>query len=109
MEVWCSNIARTFISHGMPVFRVLGKGLKSKIKRVSQDCLIIIAWLGIEIAKSPSKLKHSACEILLDGVEQFLHPGMDIEERLLACLCIYNYASGKGNVNTICGLTCHAI
>ncbi|KAL5785199.1 hypothetical protein ACOSQ2_007591 [Xanthoceras sorbifolium] len=96
IDSWCSNLSKSIIAIGKPVFHALGKGLKSKIKRVSQDCLTIIAWLGIEIAKSPNRLKHSACEILLDGVEQFLHPGVELEERLLACLCIYNYASGKG-------------
>ncbi|KAK1592606.1 hypothetical protein Q3G72_027625 [Acer saccharum] len=96
IDSWCSNIAKSIIAIGKPVFQALGKGLKSKIKRVSQDCLTIVAWLGIEIAKSSNRLKHSASEILLDGVEQFLHPGVELEERLLACLCIYNYASGKG-------------
>ncbi|KAI9194693.1 hypothetical protein LWI28_008253 [Acer negundo] len=96
IDSWCSNIAKSIITIGKPVFQALGKGLKSKIKRVSQDCLTIVVWLGIEIAKSSNRLKHSASEILLDGVEQFLHPGVELEERLLACLCIYNYASGKG-------------
>ncbi|TXG71714.1 hypothetical protein EZV62_000293 [Acer yangbiense] len=96
IDSWCSNIAKSIITIGKPVFQALGRGLKSKIKRVSQDCLTIVAWLGIEIAKSSNRLKHSASEILLDGVEQFLHPGVELEERLLACLCIYNYASGKG-------------
>lgn len=49
--------------------------------------------------KSPENVKFTACEILLSGVEQFLHPGMELEERVLACLCIYNYASGKGNAS----------
>ncbi|KAK2645809.1 hypothetical protein Ddye_021004 [Dipteronia dyeriana] len=96
IDSWCSSIAKSIIAIGKPVFQALRKGLKSKIKRVSQDCLTIVAWLGIEIAKSSNRLKHSASEILLDGVEQFLHPGVELEERLLACLCIYNYASGKG-------------
>lgn len=67
------------------------------MRRVSRDCLTAIAWLGFEIAKSPESIKFSACEILLSGVEQFLHPGMELEERVLACLCTYNYASGKGS------------
>ncbi|KAK3189543.1 hypothetical protein Dsin_029104 [Dipteronia sinensis] len=96
IDSWCSSIAKNIIAIGKPVFQALGKGLKSKIKRVSQDCLTVVAWLGIEIAKSSNRLKHSASEILLDGVEQFLHPGVELQERLLACLCIYNYASGKG-------------
>ncbi|KAK8557429.1 hypothetical protein V6N13_013700 [Hibiscus sabdariffa] len=70
-------------------------GLKSQIKRVARESLMTIAWLGCEISKSSNSLRCSACEILLGEVEKFLHPGMDLEERLLACLCIYNYASGK--------------
>ncbi|KAI5349502.1 PREDICTED: putative E3 ubiquitin-ligase [Prunus dulcis] len=95
-DSWCSKIARSLINIGNPVFHSLEKGLKSKLRRVSRDCLTAIAWLGFEIAKSPESIKFSACEILLSGVEEFLHPGMELEERVLACLCIYNYASGKG-------------
>ncbi|XP_050372846.1 putative E3 ubiquitin-protein ligase LIN-1 isoform X3 [Argentina anserina] len=95
-DSWCSKIARSIINIGNPVFHSLVKGLKSTTRKVSRDCLIAIAWLGFEIAKSPESIRYSACEILLSGVEQFLHPGMELEERVLACLCIYNYASGKG-------------
>ncbi|OVA00222.1 WD40 repeat [Macleaya cordata] len=96
-DAWCSKIARSLIRTGEPVFHTLEKGLRSKIKSVSRDCLIAIAWLGCEIAvTSPSNVRYSACEILLGGIERFLHPGSDLEERLLACLCVYNYASGKG-------------
>ncbi|KAJ7955118.1 RING-type E3 ubiquitin transferase [Quillaja saponaria] len=95
-DMWCSKLAQSILSIGNYVFHALEKGLKSKIKRVSRDCLIAIAWLGCEITKSPDSLRHSACNILLSGIEQFLHPGHELEERLLACLCIYNYASGKG-------------
>lgn len=35
--------------------------------------------------------------ILINTIEQYVHPGFDLEERLLACLCIYNYTSGSGN------------
>lgn len=66
-----------------------------------RDSLTTIAWLSFEVSKSPNSVRHSACQILLDGVEQFLHPGLELEERLLACLCIYNYASGKGNAITV--------
>lgn len=83
------------------MFRALEKGLKSKIKRVSLDCLTAISWLGYEIAKSPNNIKNSACDIVLTGIEQFLHPGSELEERFLACLCVYNYTSGKGNAHTI--------
>ncbi|KAF8387859.1 hypothetical protein HHK36_026521 [Tetracentron sinense] len=94
-DAWCSKIARSIIKIGHPVFHALEKGLRSKIKSVSRDCLTSIAWLGCEIATmSPSNLRESACEILLSGIEQFLHPGQELEERLLACLCLYNYVSG---------------
>ncbi|XP_057958837.1 putative E3 ubiquitin-protein ligase LIN-2 isoform X2 [Malania oleifera] len=96
IEKWCSKIARSIIKIGNPVFHALEKGLRSKIKMVSRDCLATIAWLGCEIARSPDNLRYSACEILLNGIEQFLHPGFEFEERLLACLCFYNYTSGKG-------------
>ncbi|XP_048136310.1 putative E3 ubiquitin-protein ligase LIN-1 isoform X2 [Rhodamnia argentea] len=95
-DSWCGKIARNIIKIGNPVFRALETGLKSKTKRVSRDSLTAIAWLGCEIAKSTHTQRYSACEILLDGLEQFLHPGVDLEERLLACFSIYNYASGKG-------------
>ncbi|KAK2970821.1 hypothetical protein RJ640_014809, partial [Escallonia rubra] len=96
MDAWCSKIAGRIMKMGAPVFRALEKGLKSKSKRVSRDCLTAIAWLGCEIVKTQDDLRYSACEILLSTIEQFVHPGLELEERLLACLCIYNYASGKG-------------
>ncbi|KAA8527444.1 hypothetical protein F0562_034841 [Nyssa sinensis] len=95
-DTWCSKIASHIIKIGNPVFHALEKGLKSKTKRVSRDCLTSISWLGYEIAMNSNNSRNSACEILLSTVEQFLHPGFELQERLLACLCIYNYASGKG-------------
>ncbi|PSS18224.1 E3 ubiquitin-protein like [Actinidia chinensis var. chinensis] len=95
-DTWCSKIASSVTKLGKPVFHALVKGLKSKIKNVSRDCLTAIAWIGCEIASTPDNLRYTACEIMLTAVEQFLHPGSELEERLLACLCIYNYASGKG-------------
>ncbi|GFY85092.1 transducin/WD40 repeat-like superfamily protein [Actinidia rufa] len=95
-DTWCSKIASSVTKLGKPVFHALMKGLKSKIKNVSRDCLTAIAWIGCEIASTPDNLRYNACEIMLTAVEQFLHPGSELEERLLACLCIYNYASGKG-------------
>ncbi|KAJ9154514.1 hypothetical protein P3X46_027837 [Hevea brasiliensis] len=96
MDSWCSKIAKGIISIGKPVFHALEKGIRSKIKWVSKNSLTAIAWIGCEIAKYPNSLRNSACEILLNGIEQFLHPGAALEERLLACLCIYNYTSGRG-------------
>ncbi|ESW10915.1 hypothetical protein PHAVU_009G249000 [Phaseolus vulgaris] len=95
-DLWCSKIAKCIISLGDSVFHTLDRVLRSKIKRVSRDCLVAIAWLGCHISKSPDSISYSASEIILSGVEQFLHPGMELEERLLACMCMFNYASGKG-------------
>lgn len=95
-DLWCSKIAKFIISLGDPVFHTLERVLRSKIKRVSRDCLVAISWLGCQISKSPDSISYSASEIILSGIEQFLHPGMELEERLLACMCMYNYASGKG-------------
>ena len=83
---------------GAPVFHDLVKGLDSKSKRISRDCLTAIAWIGCEVAKSSDELRSSACEILLNKIEQYVHPGFELEERLLACLCIYNYTLGRGKV-----------
>ncbi|KAF2289162.1 hypothetical protein GH714_029191 [Hevea brasiliensis] len=96
IDSWCSKIAKGIISTGRPVFQALDTGIRSKIRKVSRNSLTAIAWIGCEISKYPNSLRNSACEILLNGIEQFLHPGAAFEERLLACLCIYNYTSGKG-------------
>nr|KYP62445.1 Myosin heavy chain kinase B [Cajanus cajan] len=95
-DLWCSKIAKFIISLGDPVFHTLERVLRSKIKRVSRDCLVAISWLGCQISKSPDSISYSASEIILSGIERFLHPGMELEERLLACMCMFNYASGKG-------------
>lgn len=97
IDIWSRRIARNIIKFGNLVFHALEEGLKSKIKRISCDCLTAIALLGREIAKCPDSVRYPACEILLSGIEQFLHPGFELEERLLACYCIYNYTSHIGN------------
>ncbi|KAL4565781.1 hypothetical protein LXL04_029887 [Taraxacum kok-saghyz] len=97
IDTWCGKVARHIIKHGDCVFYGLEKGLKSKNKRVSRDCLTTISWIGCEIVKgSHDDLRGLACDILLSTIEQYLHPGMELEERLLACLCIYNYTFGRG-------------
>ncbi|CAA3003071.1 E3 ubiquitin- ligase LIN [Olea europaea subsp. europaea] len=96
IDAWCSKIAQRILNFGTSVFHALEKGLKSKSKRVSRDCLTAIAWLGSEVARCPKELRNAACEILINTIEQYVHPGFDLEERLLACLCIYNYTSGSG-------------
>lgn len=80
------------------MFESLDKGMKSKTRRVSRDSLIATAWIGLELMRSQDEVRHSACDILLQSVEQFLHPGFELEERLVACLCIYNYTSGRGSL-----------
>ncbi|XP_058076848.1 putative E3 ubiquitin-protein ligase LIN-1 isoform X1 [Magnolia sinica] len=93
----CSKVARSIIKIGNPVFHTLEKGLRSNTRSVSRDCLIAISWLGCEVAiMDPSCLGYSVRETLLNGIVHFLHPGSDLEEKLLACLCVYKYASGKG-------------
>ncbi|KAK1387571.1 putative E3 ubiquitin-protein ligase LIN-1 [Heracleum sosnowskyi] len=94
-DTWSNKIARHIIRFGKPVFHALEKGLQSKSKRIAQECLTTIAWLGCELVKTPNDLRYSASEILLGSIEQYVHPGLELEERLLACLCIYNYASGR--------------
>lgn len=97
IEAWCSKLAKRFMKFGTSVFEGLGKGLGSKSKRISRDCLTALTWLGGEVAKSSEDLQHYACEVLLSKIEQHVHPGVELEERLLACLCIYNYTLGRGN------------
>ncbi|CAA7017112.1 unnamed protein product [Microthlaspi erraticum] len=96
IDGWCCKIARRVIETGKATFCCLQEGLKSNNKNVSKACLVAIAWISIEISKGPNSLKYSACEVLLDEISQFLHPGLELDERLLACICIYNFSSGKG-------------
>lgn len=98
IDGWCCKIARRIIETGKATFCGLQEGLKSKNKNVAKACLIAIAWLSIEISKGPNSLKYSACEVLLEEIAQFLHPGLELEVRLLACICIYNFSSGKGEL-----------
>ncbi|KZV42141.1 hypothetical protein F511_28817 [Dorcoceras hygrometricum] len=104
VDAWCSKTAQRILHIGAPVFQALKKGVKSNLKRVSRDCLTAISWLGCELVKGPDELRNSACEIILHTVEQYVHPGLELEERLLACLCIYNYTSGRG-MNKIINLS----
>ncbi|XP_019237489.1 PREDICTED: putative E3 ubiquitin-protein ligase LIN-1 isoform X2 [Nicotiana attenuata] len=96
IETWCSKVAKRFLKFGSPLFHALEKGLKSNSRSTSRDCLAATAWIGSEIMKAPDDLRYAACEILLSRMEQFVHPGLELEERLLGCLCIYYYTSGRG-------------
>ncbi|CAN1129772.1 Putative E3 ubiquitin-protein ligase LIN-1, partial [Linum perenne] len=96
IDPWCGRITKRVLDTGKPVFQALARGLRSKTRKVRLNSLTAIAWIGCEIGKYPNSTRHSACEILLSELEHFLHPGLDLEERFLACMCIYNYASGKG-------------
>ncbi|XP_016495370.2 putative E3 ubiquitin-protein ligase LIN-1 [Nicotiana tabacum] len=96
IETWCSKVAKCFLRFGSPLFHALEKGLKSNSRSTSRDCLAATAWIGSEIMKAPDDLRYAACEILLSRIEQFVHPGLELEERLLGCLCIYYYTSGRG-------------
>ncbi|KAK1317170.1 putative E3 ubiquitin-protein ligase LIN-1 [Acorus calamus] len=97
VDTWCSKTARCLIKTGNSIFDALEKGLQSKTNGVARDCLITIAWIGCEVAvMGPCNLRYYACETLLKGISHFLHPGIDLDERLLACMSVYNYVSGKG-------------
>lgn len=104
VDSWCSKIAQRILQLGTRVFEALDKGLKSKIRRVARESLVVTAWLGLELMKGHDELRHAACEILMHSIEQFLHPGFELEERLVACLCIYNYTSGRGKRKVVKGV-----
>uniref|UniRef100_I1PUW1 Uncharacterized protein n=2 Tax=Oryza glaberrima TaxID=4538 RepID=I1PUW1_ORYGL len=94
---WSSKSARTIIRTGVPVLRALAKGIQSKAKGTSHDCLVCAAWLGSELAAlGENNMRYSACEILLHDIARHLHPGFELDERLLACMSLYTYTSGKG-------------
>lgn len=61
IDAWCSKIAQRILNFGTSVFHALEKGLKSKSKRVSRDCLTAIAWLGSEVARCPKELRNAVC------------------------------------------------
>ncbi|RLM99524.1 hypothetical protein C2845_PM06G24080 [Panicum miliaceum] len=89
--------ARAIIKIGIPFIRALAKGMQSKVKGTSHDCLVCTAWLGSELAAlGDIAIRYSACEILLHDIASHLHPGLELDERVLACMCLYNYTSGKG-------------
>ncbi|XP_078439665.1 transducin/WD40 repeat-like superfamily protein isoform X2 [Wolffia australiana] len=98
IEAWSSKVARSLIGLGSCVFKALAKGIQSKTRSVSRDCLVTITCLGFEMASAGlrSNPRPSAGDALLHGVLKFLHPGWELDERVLACQCVYNYASGKG-------------
>lgn len=99
INAWSSKAARSIIKMGDQLFDALEKGIQSKIKIVSHDCLVFLAWLGSEIAIMGSTNAKYSFESLLTEIAQFLHPGSDLEDRVLSCICVYNYTSGKGKNN----------
>ncbi|WVZ98217.1 hypothetical protein U9M48_043685, partial [Paspalum notatum var. saurae] len=97
ISTWSSKSARAIIKIGVPFISALAKGMQSKVKGTSHDCLVCTAWLGSELAAlGENHIRYSACEILLDDIASHLHPGFELDERVLACMSLYNYTSGKG-------------
>ncbi|XP_051203813.1 putative E3 ubiquitin-protein ligase LIN-1 isoform X1 [Lolium perenne] len=94
---WSNRFARTIVRIGVPAITTLAKGLQSTVKGISRDCLVCAAWLGSELASfGENDVRYFACEILLHDIVRHLHPGCELDEKLLACMCVYNYTSGKG-------------
>ncbi|CAD6272781.1 unnamed protein product [Miscanthus lutarioriparius] len=97
ISTWSNKSARAIIKIGVPFISALAKGMQSKVKGTSQDCLICSAWLGSELAAlGENAIRYFVCEILLHDIASHLHPGNELGERVLACMCLYNYTSGKG-------------
>jgi hypothetical protein len=97
INTWSNKSARAIIKIGVPFISALAKGMQSKVKGTSQNCLLCTAWLGSELAAlGENAIRYSACEILLHDIASHLHPGNELDERVLACMCLYNYTSGKG-------------
>ncbi|CAL4900306.1 unnamed protein product [Urochloa decumbens] len=97
ISTWSSKSAQAIIKIGVPFISALAKGMQSKVKGTSHDCLVCAAWLGSELASlGENVIRYSACEILLHDIASHLHPGFELDERVLACMCLYNYTSGKG-------------
>lgn len=97
ISTWSSKSARAIIKIGVPFISALAKGTQSKVKGTSRDCLVCTTWLGSELAAlGENVIRYSACEILLHEIASHLHPGFELDERVLACMCLYNYTSGKG-------------
>uniref|UniRef100_A0A452YY71 Putative E3 ubiquitin-protein ligase LIN ARM-like domain-containing protein n=1 Tax=Aegilops tauschii subsp. strangulata TaxID=200361 RepID=A0A452YY71_AEGTS len=93
---WSNKFARAIIGIGVPFISALAKGLQSKVKGTSHDCLVCAAWLASELASlGENDIRYYACEILLLDIVHHLHPGNELDERVLACMCVYNYTSGK--------------
>ncbi|KAK8928625.1 Alpha,alpha-trehalose-phosphate synthase [UDP-forming] 6 [Platanthera zijinensis] len=102
MRAWSRTVVRIVMRFGRCIFSALAKGIRSERQSVQRDCLVTTAWLGAEMAAIGSgSLRYSACEILLDEVAAFLHPGTQLDERVLACLSVYNYTSGRGKMKLL--------
>lgn len=106
-DAWCSKVGRSLLKMGETVFQALERGLESKTRSVSRDCLVAIAWIGCEVAEmNKTSFRCTTTDTLLNLLVRFLRPSLDLEERLLACMCLYNYTLGRGKflVRTICEL-----
>ncbi|KAJ3676134.1 hypothetical protein LUZ60_003546 [Juncus effusus] len=95
---WSSRTSHALLKSSTALFTALSTGLKSKTKSVARDCLICAAWLGTGFGTGTvgTGVREKGCEVLLDDVAEFLHPCREMDERVLGCLCVYNYTSGKG-------------
>lgn len=100
---WSNKIAKKIMLSGTPVFEALKKGLKSNVSEVTRNSLITVAWLGYELsAVQRNHLRPIARDIILPEIVTFMQPGIELEERVLASLSIYNYTAGSGTSDDQC-------
>lgn len=94
---WDKRMAVAVLGSGRPLIEALGTVLPSKSSKMARLCVVTAAWLTCALRSMPeSGLQVYARNCFLPSLVAILQPGRDVEEKVLACLSLYNLTDDSG-------------
>ncbi|BFI30157.1 hypothetical protein MPTK2_3g09570 [Marchantia polymorpha subsp. ruderalis] len=99
---WDKRMAVAVLGSGRPLIEALGTVLPSKSSKMARLCVVTAAWLTCALRSMPeSGLQVYARNCFLPSLVAILQPGRDVEEKVLACLSLYNLTDDSVGVQQL--------
>ncbi|KAL2634268.1 hypothetical protein R1flu_005747 [Riccia fluitans] len=90
-DEWDKRMAIAVLGNGKSLIDAVGTVLPSKSSKIARLCLVTAAWITCALRNMPeSGLQVCARNCFLPSLVAILQPGRDMEEKVLACLCLFN-------------------
>ncbi|KAL3693885.1 hypothetical protein R1sor_007536 [Riccia sorocarpa] len=90
-DEWDKRMAVAVLGNGKSLIDAVGTVLPSKSSKIARLCLVTAAWITCALRNMPeSGLQVCARNCFLPSLVAILQPGREMEEKVLACLCLFN-------------------